>query len=312
MNMTVTLKERLLNSKIVKLSKRIALPGFERIPLYEVAKFFILGIQKGALNTRATSLSFQFFLALFPSIIFLFTLIPFVPIPDFQHELLDLIREVLPESAYLLVASTLEDLITIERGGMLSIGFIASIYLATNGVDATLEAFSESIHVERSRNYFRQKIVAFGILSLLFVLLIVAITLVIIGEIAISYLNQSGQVETIQLLQIGRGIIILCLYYFAISFLYYYGNIKRESWRFFSAGSTLSTVLFFVLSFAFAYYVNNFAMYNKLYGSIGTLLVIMLWIYFNSFIILIGFELNMSIQLARQNKSKELISLPEE
>ena len=233
--MATSVKERFLNSRLVKLSKRIALPGFERIPLFEVAKFFVLGIRKGALNTRATSLSFQFFLALFPGIIFLFTLIPFVPIPNFQQELLILIHGILPESAYLLVASTLEDIVTIERGGMLSLGFIASIYLATNGVDATLEAFSESIHMERGRNYFQQKIVAFAILSLLFVLLIIAIALVIGGEIVINQLNQSGQVETIQLLQIARGFIILSLYYFAISFLYYFGNIKRDSWKFFSA-----------------------------------------------------------------------------
>lgn len=289
---------RLKESRLISATRKIVLPGFDGIPIYDVGAFFVRGLMKGALNTRATSLSFQFFLSLFPTIIFLFTLIAFVPIDNFQDELLLLIKEVLPESAYELTASTLDDIINRQRGGLLSIVFLVVVYLSTNGIDAMLEAFGESIHIERKRGYFVQKLVAFGILSLFTLLLIFAIALVVFSEFAVDYLREQQNISGIYLLQATKWLIIVALYYFCISFIYYFGNVRRVNWKFFSAGSSMATVMSILLSVAFAYYVNNFAMYNKLYGSIGTLLVILLWIYFNAFVVLIGFELNVSIQQA--------------
>jgi membrane protein len=293
--------QKIQNLPIVKWSKRVVVPGFDGIPIYDVTVFFVKGLMKGALNTRATSLSFQFFLSLFPAIIFLFTLIPFIPIDNFQESLMELIKDLLPHSAYDLTAATLDDIINRQRGGLLSLVFLVVLYLATNGIDAMLEAFSESIHIERKRNYFHQKWVAFLILLLLTVLLIFGIGLTIFSSFVLDYLIEIGNISGVYLLQISRWLIMLSMFYFAISFLYYYGNAKRETWKFFSAGSSFATVMSILLSWAFSWYVNNLAMYNTLYGSIGTLIVILLWIYFNSFVILIGFELNASIQKAGSN-----------
>ena len=290
--------EKLEQSGIIKASKRLVIPGFDGIPIYEVGVFFLKGLMKGALNTRATSLSFQFFLSLFPAIIFLFTLIPFIPIEHFQEGLMDIIRDLLPHSAWDLTENTLDDIINRQRGGLLSFVFVLAIYLATNGVDAMLEAFSESIHIERRRGYFHQKGVAFILLLILTLLLIVAIGLIIGTGFAVDYLREHRNLSGAYLLIVSRWIIIASMYYFAISLLFYYGNRERESWRFFSAGSTFTAIISILLSWAFSWYVNNLAMYNTLYGSIGTLIVILLWIYFNSFVVLIGFELNASIQQA--------------
>lgn len=293
--------QKIQNIPIVKWSKRVVVPGFDGIPIYDVAVFFVKGLMKGALNTRATSLSFQFFLSLFPAIIFLFTLIPFIPIDNFQESLMELIKHLLPSSAYELTATTLDDIINRQRGGLLSLVFLVVLYLATNGIDAMLEAFSESIHIERKRNYFHQKWVAFLILLLLTTLLIIGIGLTIFSSYVVDYLIEMENISGVYLLQISRWLIILGMFYFAISFLYYYGNAKKDTWKFFSAGSSFTTVNSILLSWAFSWYVNNLAMYNTLYGSIGTLIVILLYIYFNAFVILIGFELNASIQKAGSN-----------
>lgn len=290
--------ERIKGFGIVKVSKKIVLPGFDGIPFYDVMVFFVKGIWKGALNTRATSLSFQFFLSIFPALIFLFTLIPFIPIENFQEGLMDFIKDILPSSAYDLTAETLYDIINQPRAGLLSFIFIAVVYLATNGVDAMLEAFSESIHIEHRRNYLHQKWVAFVLLTFLTVLLIIGISLLIYSSFAVDYLRERNNISGILLLNLSKYTIIISMIYFAISILYYYGNRRRETWKFFSAGSTFTTIFSMILGYAFAFYVNNMAMYNKLYGSIGTLIIILLWIYFNAFVLLIGFELNASIQQA--------------
>jgi len=290
--------EKIEDLSIVKASRKIVLPGFDGLPFYDVMVFFVKGLLKGALNTRATSLSFQFFLSLFPAIIFLFTLIPFIPIENFQEVLMELIQNVLPASTFEITASTLDDIINRPRAGLSIFVLIAVIYLATNGVDAMLEAFSESIHIKHTRNYFHQKGVAFILLTILTFLLIIGIGLIIYSSFAINYFKEHENISGIYLLIISKWIILLSMVYFSISILYYYGNRKRDTWKFFSAGSSFTTIISLLLGYGFAYYVNNLAMYNYLYGSISTLLVILLWIYFNSFVLLIGFELNASIQQA--------------
>lgn len=252
--------KRIDNLPIVRASKRIVVPGFDGIPLYNVGVFFVKGLMKGALNTRATSLSFQFFLSLFPALIFLFTLIPFIPIENFQEGLMEVIRDLLPQSAWELTENTLDDIINRQRGGLLSFLSIAVIYLATNGVDAMLEAFSESIHIERKRNYFHQKWVAFLILLLLITLLITGIGLIIFSSFAANYFIQLENFSIAYLVTASRWVVIVAMYYFAISFLYYFGNREREAWRFFSAGSTFTTINSILLSWAFSWYVNNLAM----------------------------------------------------
>src|ERR1017187_6949686 len=132
--------------KIITASKKIIIPGFEGLSLYIVTKFFFHGIRNGTLNMRASSLAFSFFLAVFPSIIFLFTLIPFIPIDNFQNQLMDLMKEFMPKAAFQATESTLEDIIKHQHGSLLSFGFIAALYFSTNGFNALIEALNQSYH----------------------------------------------------------------------------------------------------------------------------------------------------------------------
>lgn len=283
---------------LANLSKRIILPGFQGTPLFNVLIFFFRGIQKGAITTRASSLSFNFFLAIFPTIIFLFTLIPYIPIHNFQDELMGLLKNFLPKSAFEATESTLEDIIKHQRGGLLSFGFIAALYFSTNGVNAMIDTFNNTYHSMETRTPLMQRLVSLLLVIIQTLLIFSAIALIIASEILLQKFVHKDNLSSF-LIMVGRWLIIFFLFFCAISFTYYLGPAKKSGWKFFTAGSSFATILSIATSLAFAYYINNFGQYNKLYGSIGTLIVILLWIYFNSIILLLGFELNASIHNAK-------------
>lgn len=294
-------KDRFNHSSFVKgivdWSKKIVLPGFDGLPIYYVAVFFVNGIKKGRLETKASSLAFKFFLALFPTVIFLVTLIPLIPIENFQLELLTILNDLLPTEAYEFAENTLIEIFTTKNEGLLSFGFLFALYLATNGLDGMLTAFKNSYHSNFTRNAFRQQLLAVFLLFILTILVIIAIAAIVITEYLTNVIFESGDFSGI-LIKFGKWMIITLLCFFGISTLYYYGGKRGEKWKFFSAGSTLGTILVLLVSLAFGFYVDNFANYNKFYGSIGALIIVMVWIYINSFVLLIGFELNASIKQA--------------
>ena len=283
--------------KAIFVSKKIILPGFDGLPIYYVAKFFFKGLVEGALELKASSMAFKFFLAIFPTIIFLLTLIPYIPIDNFREELLDILDQVLPEQGYEFLDESLVNLITNADGGLLSFGFVFALYLATSGFDGMQNAFMESYNTNFKRNIFHTRMISVLMLFILTTLIIIAIAAILISEYMVNFILEEGSTSFI-LLMAGKWIIIAALCFFGISSFFYLGGNRKMKWRFFSAGSTLATLLVIIVSLAFGFYVDNFANYNKIYGSIGTIIILMLLIYFNSFVLLIGFELNASIQQA--------------
>ncbi|MBK5284253.1 MAG: YihY/virulence factor BrkB family protein [Bacteroidia bacterium] len=275
------------------------------MPLYDVADFFFTGIQKGAIKSRASSVAYSFFLALFPAVIFLFSLIPYIPIKNFQPQLLELLQDIFPKDAYLATRSTIEDIVKHQRGGLLSLGFVMAIYFTTNGINALIIGFNKSYHVKETRTGFRQRMASVILTAILSMLIILAIVILTTSEAATHYLVTASIIKSkgqIILLYMGKWLVIAALFLFAISFLYYFGPSLHKKWRFFSPGSLLASFLCIITAVGFAAFVNNFGNYNKLYGSIGTLIVIMLWIYYNALILIIGFELNASIDNAKSSK----------
>lgn len=281
--------------RLMKGSRRIVLPGFEGLSLYVVSKFFFKSVREGSVSMRASSLAFTFFLALFPTVIFLFTLIPYMPIHDFQHQLLKLIHDIMPRSAYEATQDTIDDIVNKPRGGLLSFGFITALYLSTNGFNAMINAFNETYHEIEPRKPLQRRLVSFYMLFSTIVLLAVAIT-ILVGSRYLFHRNHSMFYPVVVL----KWFVLAMLCYSVISVNYFLGPKRKKGWKFFSAGSMFSTVLIIVATLGFAYYVNNFGKYNKLYGSIGTLIVVMMLIYINSLILLLGFDLNASIHSAKK------------
>jgi membrane protein len=259
-------------------------------------------MQKESITIRASSLAFNYLMAIFPAIIVLFTLIPYIPIENFQDEIFKLLQEVLPHNAFEATKSTIEDILKQQSGGLLSFGFVLSLYYSTNGIIAMMTAFNNTYSSTETRSEWQKRWIALGLVLILSTQVFAAVSLIIFSGTAITMLVEYGWLQgslTIILIQIGVWLIILLLLFFAYSFLYYYGPSKRMKYRFISAGSTLATLLTIISSMGFALFVNNFGQYNKLYGSIGTLIVVMLWLYIISLVLLVGFELNASISRSR-------------
>ena len=289
----------------IEWTKYIVLPGFAPLPLYTVDLFFFQEIKKESLANKASSLAYNFMMAIFPSIIFLFTLIPYIPINNFQNQLLTIISLLLPRNAYSAFESTLEDIVKNQNGKLLSLGFVLALFFATNGIHTLMDAFNKSSLTVETRSWFKQRIIALNLTILIAFSLILGVGVMVLGEYVVNFFQKElSQIESnfwIYLILISRWIIIIIVYFVTISILYRYGPANSKKWKFFSAGSWLATILAVITSVGFSYYINNFGTYNKLYGSIGTLLVMMLWLYLNSFILLIGFELNASLDLSKRS-----------
>lgn len=291
-------------SYFIEWTKVIVLPGFGSLPLYTVATFFFQEIARETLLNKASSLSYNFLLAIFPGIIFLFTLIPYIPVENFQEQLLSFISLVLPVDAYNTIRSTLEDIVTKQNSGLLSFGFLAALIFATNGIHSLMVAFNKSSLVPESRSWIKQRIVAVFLSMMVVIALTVGMTILTVSGYIFSYLKDDLGLLVgywIYIAAITRWLILIGIYFFTVSFLYKYGPAASKKWKFFNPGATLATILAILTMWGFAYYINHFNTYNKLYGSIGTLIVIMVWLYLNSLILLIGFELNASIALSKQS-----------
>lgn len=289
---------------LIEWTKVIILPGFSPLPLYTVASFFFQEISKDSLVNKASSLAYNFMLAIFPGIIFLFTLIPYIPVNGFQDQLMELISLILPGNAYLAVESTLEDIVKIQNSGLLSFGFFASLFFATNGIHTLMQTFNKSSLIIESRSWLKQRMVALTLTLLMVTALVLGLVIIIVGEYIFSYLQSEMSFKDsfwVYVVDTARWLTLTLIYFITTSMLYRYGPATPKKWKFFSAGSWLATILAVLTFWGFSFYIQNFGNYNKVYGSIGTLIVIMIWLYLNSLIILIGFELNASIDLSKRS-----------
>ena len=300
-----------LKSKITNLkrkAKKASIPGFDGVPVNYVIKFFMSGAKNGYLATRASAIAFNFALAIFPTMLFLFTLIPFIPVKNLQTELLQIIKDFLPQNAFQYFESTLISVVTVKKIGIFSFGAFASFIFSTNAVHALIQAFNNTYHTIDTRNWTAIRIVSTFLVFMIFILIATSVLLITFGQFFLEELVNAGILKMniiYYLITATKWLVIVALFFFSISFLYYYAPANKTQWKFISAGSTLATFLALLTSLGFSYFVNNFGQYNKLYGSIGTIMVVLLWLYFNSFALILGFELNASINNAQLENNND-------
>jgi membrane protein len=295
---TNTFKINIRNKRLVRWSKQIKFPGTKGLSAYEVISNFIRGLSKGSLNIRATSIAFHFLLALGPAIIFLLGLIPYLPIRNFQQGLMEILMEVIPKNSYAALEMLLQD----KHNGLQIFGFLVTLFFVQKGINGILEAFNATYHNMETRQWIDRRLISVGLFAILFVLVTLAAILLFFSNLGIKYLYVHGIIMdygNYLLLQLGKWIVILTLTFLAISFLYFLAPARKTRWKFFTPGSILATLLSIITSIGFSYFVNHFAPFNKFFGSIGTLIAVMLWMNFNALALLAGFELNASIRNAR-------------
>lgn len=289
--------------KLANFFKKIKPIGFAGLNLYDVAIFFVKGLQEGAITTRASSLAFNFFLAFFPSIIVFFTLIPYIPIIGFQETLMEIISNILPPSTNNATFNTLDDIINNQRGGLLSIGFILALYFSTNGMSSLIQAFNASYHIRENESIIKHQLLSILLTVVISALVFLTIILIIFGKTTITYLVDFQLINQnkIVFLNIAKWIVLIFMLFIGITTIFNIGPAIKSKIKIFSPGAILATLFIILTSIVFSYYIDNFSQYNKIYGSIGTLIIILLWIYFNAIFLLIGFELNASILNAKKN-----------
>ena len=281
---------------LIRQTQKIHLPGFHGIPLYDVLKFFFQQVRKVGLTERTAAISFNFVMAIPPIIIFLCTLIPYLPISkEFVHQLHGLIRDVVPgEKNNSALIKFIDDFIKKPKNGLLSLGFLLALFYSSNAMMGIMRAFDKNYIGFKKRNIVNRRVTALQLTSILFVLMLVSLLVLIMQSSVLKWIGLKNLLIR-QIIGYGRWVVIVFLFFGSISFIYRHAPSVHKRWKMINPGSILATTLMLLFTFLFSYWVNHFSNYNKLYGGIGTILILMLLIYFNSLVLLIGFELNVSI-----------------
>lgn len=301
-----TLIERIRYSPAVVMvrqwTQQSTMPGFGGIPIYDVFIFLRTELKKESLIVRANAMAFSFLLSLFPAIIFLFTLLPYLSIENLIETLKRSILEIMPAQGANYLFQTIDELTSIPREGLLSIGLVLALFFASNGIQTMLRGFYKSYEVSfRHRSGLQTRWTSIRITIFLGILLISSMVLLVIGRGTIVVILNAAGIAWLDPYAITslRWVVLIALYYTGFSIIYRYGPALKQKLHFFSPGATMATVLTILSSVIFSFYVSKFNTYNKIYGSLGALIITMLWMQINSIIILIGYELNASIAINR-------------
>ena len=291
---------------LVRFLKSFKLPGFEGLSIYHLFEMYAIGIIKGAITLRASAVAFSFFMAIFPFLLFIIILIPYIPIETFRTDFLIFLETTLPpNTSDFFNHNIFENINTQSSGGLVSSVFILSMLLMANGVNAVFSAFENSYHQQFNRNFVFQYLYALGVSIVLSIILIT--TIIGFGYLEIYLLmpiyeglNLGDTTSELQWIEGVKFVFFVLMVYLGVSVLYFFGTQQKKQSRFFTIGALLTTILVLFNSYFFGIYIENFSNYNQLYGSIGALLILMFYLWLNAIILLLGYELNASLNQLKQ------------
>ncbi len=282
--------------------KHYSLPGFEGIPIYNIFAFIYDELQKDDMVTRANSMAFSFFISFFPFLMIIFSVISLFPVENIQSVVSSLIHNILPQEAEDFILTLVEDVFSRSRTDILSISILLTLYFSSNGMEAMMRGFEKDYNLTFIPiSALQRRLVAIKMTFLIGLLGLVSVLLIVALNIAINYLNNNAIMGDFEIFsfEVLRWILIFCILYSMISIIYRYAPRVRKKFSFFSPGTNFATLAILIVSIGFSYIANNFSNYNRFYGSLGTIIMILLWIQINCMILLMGFELNTSIAVNR-------------
>ena len=289
--------------RLLEWTKTHSMPGLSSIPIYNLVKFIYDEVNEDVLLTRANSMAFSFFLAIFPGLIMLISLLPYFPISmDFFGTLQASIKQIMPGNAGDMLFETIRDIATIPQSGVLSFGFFLSIWFSSNGMMSMMSGLAKDYPTTfKQRGDFHKRLVSIQLTFLVALVLVGSMLLIIMGNPILSYIFEYFRIDYLTGIGVSalRWLAVFMLFYSTFSTIYRFGSSTWRPIPFFNSGATLAMLLSILTSWGFSFYVDNFGSYNKLYGSIGALIVLMIWIQLNCLILLIGFELNAGIAVLR-------------
>lgn len=291
--------------RIIRFSKETDFPGLKGLSIFRFFEIYITGIVRGAFSYRAGSIAFSFFMAMFPFILFILNLLPLVPIDEFQNDFLNFVESSVPPNTFGAIQDIVKDILSNSHRNLISSGFFLSIILMANGINAILGGFQSSYHISRlssNRSFFRQYFISVILSLIISFILINAVIAIVVTEFFVHEFSYKLPIDELYLIQGIRYLILVFLVLTVNSLLLKYGTKHTKYLPFFNAGAVFSTLLMVLGSYVFGIYVTKFARYNELYGSIGTILVLMIYIWIICIIILLGFEINASINSYKISK----------
>jgi len=291
----------------IRFAKTTSFAGFSGVPLYDIIVFVVQEVQRDDILTRANSVAYSFFLALFPALIFMITILPFVPVEGIVDNIKIYLDTIMPSDAEGFLFDTLDDLTTIPRGGTLSLGAILALFFSSNGVLELMNGFDKTYSITfKKRGFVKKRLLALSLTVLLGFLLIVSAVLIVLGNLILSYVFDIFEMDRVSRIAFAsvKWFAVIILIYSVISAIYRFGPALRRRSSFFSPGTTIAAIFTILISVAFSFFVNNFGTYNKIYGSIGAIIVLMIWLQIIALILLIGFELNAAIAVQRDLKQQ--------
>ena len=259
------------------------------------------------LDVRAAAVAYNFTLAVFPTIIFLFSLLAYIPVDNFDLKMVNFLKSSIPTNLQKDFTELLLDLIRKKSGGVLSFGFIFALYASTSGIQALIRSFNLTYRTKENRGILKERLIAISLNFLLTFVLITAFAVFIVGKLVIGYLKGKGLIDydfNFYMLNILTYFLLFSIFFLTISIIYYYAPAITKRWKFFNAGSITASILTILVTNLFSYYLVNFASYNKVYGSIGSLIALMIWLYLIALILLVGFEINASIDLVKEQQDE--------
>ena len=273
--------------------------------VYQVLKVLIRKVLQFDIDVRAAAVAYNFTLAIFPTIIFMFSLIPYIPVAHLDQRIIGLLAEVMPEGIFKEAKTTIVEIVSKPRGGVLSLGFIFALYASTSGVMALMRAFNMTNETAEKRGFIKARLIAVMLNFLLTFVLFIAIVVLIVGRLSVDFLFDEGILNrdyTFYIIQIITYLVIFFVFFITISIIYYFAPAIQKRWKFINAGSITASILTILITNLFSYYLSNFASYNRLYGTIGTFIALMVWLYLIALILILGFEINTSIEEAKNQK----------
>lgn len=260
------------------------------------------------IDVRAAAVAYNFTLAVFPTIIFLFSLLPYMPIEHLDLKMIGFLKGTIPKNLQGDLTELISEIVNKKRGGVLSFGFLFALFASTSGIMALIRSFNLTYKTNENRGFFKERFIAVGLNFLLTFVLLIAFTVFILGNFVVKMLARKDLIQydfTFYLTKSLTYLIIFSVFFFTISIIYYYAPAIHKRWKFFNAGSITASIMTILVTNLFSYYLVNFASYHKVYGSIGSLIALMVWLYFVSLILIVGFEINASIDQVKEEVEEE-------
>lgn len=292
--------------RLITWMKRIRFSNNENVSLYRIAKIFIQNLNEDEILDRANGVAFNFILAIFPTIIVVFTLVPYITtfFPSLNTEtIMQFLGDQIPASMYEGIRTIIEEILERKQGGLLSFGVIFALFLSTNGMMALMRAFNACYRTTDKRGTLKTRMIATALTLTMAIALFLGVVLLIVGQLTLEYvITHVPEYSWLDIDSVAIYVLFACrfmaifiAFFLAISCVYYFGPAIHYNWRFFSTGSISATLLCLAVMYGFSYYITNFGTYNKVYGSIGALIALMILIQLITVVLLVGYEVNISV-----------------